>query len=60
MLDAATAFGLTRDEVWGAFRRTLDALPPDFYEEDCMDEIAAALAHEILAKQRRIFAARRS
>jgi hypothetical protein len=54
MLGAAESFGLTPDEAW----RTLDAalIGPSFEATAAgsLDEIAGALAQQILAKQRRI------
>jgi hypothetical protein len=60
MLHAATAFGLSRDEAWQVFKRALEGLPPDFYEDDCMDQIAGVLAHAILEKQRRVLRERKA
>ena len=54
MLDAATEFGLTREEAWLAFKTSLAAVRAETAMSDCMDEIAGALAREILAKQRRL------
>ena len=54
MLDAATQFGLTREEAWLAFKTTLAGVRAETTVPDCMDEIAGALAREILAKQRRL------
>jgi hypothetical protein len=58
VLDAATEFGLTREEVSQAFQRTLQAVQPDSTEEECLDEVAGLLAREILGKQRRLLRAR--
>jgi hypothetical protein len=56
VLNAAIAFGLTREEAWRTFNLALSGARletvPEYY-----DEIAGALAREILAKQRRISAA---
>ena len=60
MLDAAIAFGLSREEAWQVFKGALEGLPPDFCEDDCMDEIAGVLTHAILEKQRRLFRERQT
>ena len=52
MLHAATQFGLTRDEAWLTFKTALAGVLAETTVPDCMDEIAGALAREILAKQR--------
>jgi hypothetical protein len=55
MLNTAIDFGLTADEAWGTFNLALSRARhetvPEYY-----DEIAGALAQEILSKQRRMFA----
>jgi hypothetical protein len=58
VLDAATDFGLTREEVSQAFRHTLQAVQPDSTEDECLDEVAGVLARQILGKQRRLLRAR--
>jgi hypothetical protein len=55
--DAAQHFGLTREEVW----QTVDASPPiggDATVAAYLDEVAGALAVQILAKERRILSMR--
>jgi hypothetical protein len=55
VLNAAIDFGLTRDEAWRTFNLALSRARretvPEYY-----DEIAGALAEEILSKQRRMLA----
>jgi hypothetical protein len=60
MLDAATQFGLTREEAWHTFNVALAAAPPDTDVPAYLDEIAGSLVREILEKQRRILREQRS
>lgn len=55
MLNAAIDFGLTRDEAWRTFNLALSRARLETVPEYC-DEIAGALAEEILSKQRRMLA----
>jgi hypothetical protein len=50
-LESAAEFGLTRDEILEAVIVTLDHLPADTRTQ-CVDEIAGALAHRLIEKQR--------
>jgi hypothetical protein len=54
MLGAAIHFGLTREEAWQAFNQVLAAGLMDATAPEYRDEVAGALAREILEKQRRI------
>jgi hypothetical protein len=54
MLDAATQFGLTREEAWRTFNAALPSAPTVTDVPEFLDEVAGAFAREILAKQRRI------
>ena len=58
VLDAATEFGLTREEVSRTLRHALHAVQPDSTEDECLDEVAGVLARQILGKQRRLLRAR--
>jgi hypothetical protein len=52
MMDAATDFGLTREEAWSTFS---DALAGGYSDANqYVDDVAGALAQQILSKQRRI------
>jgi len=58
MLDAAVLFGLTREEAWLAFNDALADALTDVDSPEYLDEVAGALAREILAKQRRMIRGR--
>jgi hypothetical protein len=58
ILDAAVEFGLSREEVWQTVDEALYRAPANAVP-DCLDELTAALARSILAKQRRIAAGQR-
>jgi hypothetical protein len=54
MLDAAVVFGLTREEAWLTFNDALADALVELDSPEYLDEVAAALARAILAKERRI------
>jgi hypothetical protein len=59
ILDAAQCFGLSEDEAWDTAAATLRDLGPEFLVSDSIDELVAALAGRILARERRALAERR-
>lgn len=59
VFEAAQHFGLTEGEVWQTVGACLREAGPDATESESMDELTAALAREILAKERRTLAERR-
>jgi hypothetical protein len=54
MLDAALAFGLTEEEVRQTVSDAFSETGEDSRAPDYFDGLAAALARNILAKQRRV------
>jgi hypothetical protein len=52
-VDAARAFGLTDDEIWGTVEGVVSAAGPHATVGDCLDELTAALARGILEKEGR-------
>jgi hypothetical protein len=50
-LESAAEFGLTQEEILETVIATLDRLPSDT-KARCIDEIAGALAHRLIEKQR--------
>jgi hypothetical protein len=52
-VDAARAFGLTDDEIWGTVEGVVSAVGPNATVGDCLDELTAAVARGILDKERR-------
>jgi hypothetical protein len=58
ILDAATDFGLTRDEASEAVDVALQRVAGEAMP-DCLNELTAALARSILEKQRQIVASQR-
>ena len=54
MLDAARHFGLSRAEAWQTFSEALSGILTDPSSPEYLDEVAGALAREIVEKQRRI------
>jgi len=59
ILDAAQHFGLARDEVWRTVDETLGAADWDATVGESIDEMVAALAGRILAKERQALGRRR-
>jgi len=53
MIDGAKQFGLTDAEVLATVDDCVYEVGPDGSVADLLDELAGALAHSILAKQRR-------
>ena len=60
MLQAAQDFGLTREEAWRTVAAALVGPRSESAVAQSLDEVAGALAQEILAKQRRILGERLS
>jgi hypothetical protein len=58
MTDGAKQFGLTDAEVLATVDDCVYAVGPDASVADLLDELAGALAHSILAKQRRTLSER--
>jgi hypothetical protein len=52
-VEAAQAFGLTDDEIWGTVEVVVSTVGPNATVGDCLDELTAALARGILDKERR-------
>jgi hypothetical protein len=50
--DAAKRFGLTDDEVWHTLDDSVSAVGYDATVGECLDDLTAALARRILAKER--------
>lgn len=59
ILAVAEDFGLTGDEVWQAAGEALEVSGGDAHAPDYRDELVTVLALRILAKERRVIAARR-
>lgn len=59
IFDAARHFGLTEAEVWETVDGSLAEAGSAATVTDSMEEVTAALAQRILAKERRALAARR-
>jgi hypothetical protein len=59
VFEAARQFGLTDEEAWRVVDATMFAAGPDTSLGEFHDELAAALASRILAKERRVVAGRR-
>jgi hypothetical protein len=53
VFDAARTFGLTDEEAWRAVDDAVWSVGADGTLGDCLEELAAALASDILDKQRR-------
>ena len=51
--EAARRFGLTEDEVWHTVDEVVSRAGRDATVGECLEEITAALARGILAKERR-------
>ena len=51
ILESATRFGLTTDEIWETFLGTPDRLPEDVRHR-YLDELSGALAKRLLEKER--------
>ena len=51
--DAARSFGLTDDEIWATVEAVVSAAGPEVTVGECLEELTAALARGILAKERR-------
>jgi hypothetical protein len=60
ILDAATWFGLTREEAWRTYHDAIAQPQPGMRVPEYLDQVAGALASAILAKQQRILSERRS
>jgi hypothetical protein len=50
-LESAVEFGLSNEEILEAVMATIDDLPDDARTR-CVDELAGALAHRLIEKQR--------
>ena len=55
IMESAVAFGLNMEEVWHTVDDALYSAASSA-DPDCLEELTAALARSILAKQRRIAA----
>jgi hypothetical protein len=48
---AAAEFGLNDEEIWQVVLEVCDGVPPDAPAEDSLDELAGALANELLRRE---------